>query len=203
MDRRRQQRRVGNRNRTGNTTSAKEPNRRIGGLRRNRRNRRVGQGNRRNRLERAQGALRSGPRNNRRRFGRFGRFYQRRRRNNRLRKVFVGGLPRFVTNRQLYNLFRGEGRITYYRIAYDRYGYSRGWGEIEFLNPRDAWKSIRKWNNTTYRGSLIRVEYRRRRPRRNNNRFGGFGGRRGYFGGNRGGFNRGYGYGGNRNRGRY
>ena len=189
MERRKVQRKVGNRNnRTENKTSTS--NRRT--LRRrivNRRNRT--QGNRRNRLERAEGELRNNERNNNRR--RFGRFYQRRRRNNTLRRIFVGGLPRFVNNRQLYNLFRNEGRILSYRISYDRYGYSRGWGEIEFLNSRDAWKSIQKWNNTTYRGSLIRVEYKRRQRRRNNNY-----GNRGF----RGGFRRG-GYGGNRYRNYY
>ena len=181
MERRRQQRRLGNR--TGNTTTNKGTDRRT--LRRriiNRRNRRLGQGTRRNRLERVEREIRNGPRNNRIRYRRF---YQNRRRNNRLRKIFVGGLPRFVYGRELYNLFRGEGRILTYRIAYNRNGYSRGWGEIEFLNPRDAWRSIRKWNNTTYRGSLIRVEYKRRQRRRNNNY-----GNRGF----RGGFRRGYGY---------
>ena len=172
-----ERRKVGNRNtRTENKTSTS--NRRT--LRRrivNRRNRTLG--NRRNRLERVEGELRNNQRNNR-----FRRFYQRRRRNT-LRRIFVGGLPRFVNNRQLYNLFRNEGRILSYRISYDRFGYSRGWGEIEFLNPRDAWRSIRKWNNTTYRGSLIRVEYKRRQRRRNNNY-----GNRGF----RGGFRRGYGY---------
>ena len=181
MDRRKVQRKVGNRNpKTENKTSTS--NRRT--LRRrilNRRNRT--QGNRRNRLERVEGELRNNQRNNQRNNRRrFRRFYQRRRRNT-LRRIFVGGLPRFVNNRQLYNLFRNEGRILSYRISYDRFGYSRGWGEIEFLNPRDAWKSIRKWNNTTYRGSLIRVEYKRRQ-RRNNY------GNRGF----RGGFRRGYGY---------
>ena len=92
MERRKVQRKVGNRNnRTENKTSTS--NRRT--LRRrivNRRNRT--QGNRRNRLERAEGELRNNERNNNRR--RFGRFYQRRRRNNTLRRIFVGGLPRFV-----------------------------------------------------------------------------------------------------------
>ena len=177
MERRKVERKEGNRNtRTENKTSTS--NRRT--LRRrlvNRRNRT--QGNRRNRLERVEGELRNNQRNNRRRFRRF---YQRRRRNT-LRRIFVGGLPRFVNNRQLYNLFRNEGRILSYRISYDRFGYSRGWGEIEFLNPRDAWRSIRKWNNTTYRGSLIRVEYKRRQ-RRNNY------GNRGFRGGFRRGGNR-------------
>ena len=193
MERRRPQRRIGNRNnRTGNTKTNKGSDRRTIRRRIVNRRRRLGQGTRRNRLERVEREIRNGPRNNRRRYRRF---YQNRRRNNRLRKIFVGGLPRFVYGRELYNLFRGEGRILTYRIAYNRNGYSRGWGEIEFLNPRDAWRSIQKWNNTTYKGSLIRVEYRRRRRlrRNNNNNFRG----RGYYGRGRGG------YGGNRFRNYY
>ena len=192
MDRRRQ-RRTGNRNpRTQKSTTTKTTSTRTGVRRRlvNRRNRRVGQGvNRRNRLERAQGALRN--RNNRR-FGRRGRGFSLRRRNLRLRKVFVGGLPRSITNRQFYNLFRDEGRLLYWRVAYDRNGYSRGWGDLEYENPRAAWRAIRKWDGSSYQGLILRVEYKKRQRRRNNNR-GGFGNGRGGYGYNRGGYNRGYG----------
>ena len=200
MDRRRgPQRRIGNRNPTQTENNGKNG---TSGVRRrrlvNRRNRRVGQRvNRRNRLERAQGALRSNRRN-----GRRGRLFQYRRRNYRLRKVFVGGLVRSVNNRELYRLFRIEGRLINWRISYDRNRRSRGFGEIEFANPRDAWRAIRKWNGTYYKGLLLRVEYRRR-PRRMNNR--GFGysrgyNNRGYYGNqNRGGYR---GFGGNRRGGR-
>ena len=187
MDRRRQ-RRTGNRNpRTQKSTTTKTTSTRTGVRRRlvNRRNRRVGQGvNRRNRLERAQGALRN--RNNRR-FGRRGRGFSLRRRNLRLRKVFVGGLSRSVNNRELYNLFRSEGRLLNWRISYDRYGLSRGWGDLEFANPRDAWRTLRKWDGTTYKGLILRVEYKKTRPRRRRN----YGFIRGYNRGfNRGGYNR-------------
>ena len=192
MDRRRTKIKVGNRN-----ISSKNGNKGklSSGVRRrlvNRRNRRVGQGiNRRNRLERALGALRN---NNRRNRGigrkRIGGFYRR----FGLRKLFVGGLPRSVNNRVLYNLFKREGRLIGCRIAYDRMGYSKGWGDLEYANPRDAWKVIRKWNNTEQRGKRLRVEYKRRRPRRRN--FGGFG--RGYSNFNNKGF-----YRSNQNRGRF
>ena len=181
MDRGRQ-RRTGNRNPRTKTTNT---NRRRNIRRRrlaNRRNRRLGQGlNRRNRLERAQGELRNnrrlGRRNNRRVY---------KRRNLRLRKIFVGVLPYSVNNRELYNLFRIEGRLLNWRVVYNRYnGLSRGWGDLEFVNPRDAWRAIRKWDGTTYKGLILRVEYKRRRQIRNNNRDN----NRRY---NRGGYNRGY-----------
>lgn len=144
-----------------------------------RRTRRIGQRRRLgrvNRLDRAKSALT----NNRRRTR--GGVYRRNfrfSRNLRLRKVFVGGLPKFVDNRRLYGLFRGEGRINGCRIIFDKMGISRGFGEIEFRDSRTAWRVIRKWNNTTYAGNVLRVEYRKRKKRinRNNN------------------YNRGYGYG--------
>ena len=192
--RRRRQRRIGNRNPNQTDNKVTKGTTRLRRRRlANRRNRRLGQGiNRRNRLQRAQGALRN---NRNRRMGRRGRFFQYRRRNYGLRKVFVGGLVRSVNNRELYRLFRIEGRLINWRVLYNRYGESRGFGEIEFANPRDAWRAIRKWNGSNYKGYVLRVEYKRRiRQRRMNN--GGFGyskgfNNRGYFG-NRGGY-RGFG----------
>ena len=40
-------------------------------------------------------------------------------------------------------------------------GNSRGYGFIEFANPRVAWRAIQKWNNTTLGGRQITVEYRK------------------------------------------
>jgi RNA recognition motif-containing protein len=49
---------------------------------------------------------------------------------------------------------------------------SKGYGFVEFYNPRDAWRSIQKWNNTTFGGRTITVEYGRGRGFRNfGNRF--------------------------------
>ena len=78
MERRRPQRRIGNRNnRTGNTKTNKGSDRRTVRRRIVNRRRRLGQGTRRNRLERVEREIRNGPRNNRRRYRRF---YQNRRR---------------------------------------------------------------------------------------------------------------------------
>ena len=156
--------------RRGQTNNAGR--RRIGekrkGLIATRRNRRFGQTiNRRNRLERAQ--------NNRIRNGRTRMFrkpnnFNRRAFFNR-RTIFVGGLPRSINNRLLLQLFRREGRIISYRVMRNRGGFSRGFGFVEFANPRDAWRSIQKWNNTTLGRNVIQVRYLRRRRinRRYNN----------------------------------
>ena len=174
---------VGNRNRTTKTTrtNRRRVNRRAAVI--NRRNRRQGVRRNRNRLARAQDNLRTGRRGPVRRFRRFNNFN--RRRNLRLRIVFVGGLPLDVDNRRLYSLFRSEGRIVGCRMVFNRMGLSKGYGFIEFQNPRDAWRAIQKWNNTTLGGRTITVEYRKRR--RINRRFGGNNFRYGYN--NRSGFN--------------
>ena len=116
---------------------------------------------RRNRLARAQnnqnrnGGLRN------RRFRRFNFFN--RRPNFQRRIIFVGGLPNRITNRALLQLFRPEGRIIRYRVMRNRAGFSRGFGFVEFARPRDALRSIQKWNNTTIDRNIIKVQFRRRR----------------------------------------
>ena len=137
----------------------------------NRRTRRFGQilNRRRNRLARAQYASRNKQYSRRRRFA----FRPRTRINLSLRKLFIGGLHKSITNRKLYNLFRQEGRILSWKVFYDRNGYSRGFGVLEFDRPRDAWRTIKKWNNTPYMGYNLRIEYKnnlRRRMNRNRNR---------------------------------
>ena len=163
---------------------------------------------RRNRLARAQnnqnrnGGLRN------RRFRRFNFFN---RPNFQRRVIFVGGLPNRITNRALLQLFRPEGRIIRYRVMRNSAGFSRGFGFVEFERPRDALRSIQKWNNTTLDGNIIRVHFRRRNFNQNrfrnnnfNNRNNGFipnrnrtgfrGGRGGFRGGLRGGFRQRGGY---------
>lgn len=81
------------------------------------------------------------------------------------REIFIKGLPRFIDNRGLFNLFRKEGRIINCNVLYDNVGFSRGIGKIEFLNYRDAWKVINKWNNATYKGFTLKVEYKKTKIR--------------------------------------
>ncbi len=170
MDRQAKGRRVGNRNLTTGKSTTGSGRRRT--ARRaaitTRRNRRQGIRRNRNRLARAQNNLRTNRRGPARRFRRFNNF--RSRRNLRLRIVFVGGLPLDVDNKRLYSLFRQEGRIIGCKIVFNRMGISKGYGFIEFMNSRNAWRTIQKWNNTTLGGRTITVEYRKRR--RVNRRFG-------------------------------
>ena len=160
MDRKRNN--IGNRNRNnpGPIGGRRRPNRLL-----RRRPRRQLRPNR-NRLSRAQNNFRRNRLglNRRRRFNIF-----RKRINPRLKIIFVGNLPFDVTSRRLRNLFIKEGRIADAKIIRGRNG-SKGYGFVEFYNPRDAWRSIRKWNNTTLGGRIITVQYRKRRRFNNMNR---------------------------------
>ena len=132
-----------------------------------RRNRRQGLNRNRNRLFRAQNNInrnnnRSGRNNNQRRFNNY-----LTRRNLKLRIIFVANMPFNINSRMLRNLFKGEGRIYQARIINGRNG-SKGYGFVEFYNPRDAWRSIQKWNNTLLGGRRIIVQYRKKRRNRNN-----------------------------------
>ena len=113
---------------------------------------------RRDRLERVR---------NNRNFGRFTRFinFRRRRINIPRRTIFVGRLPIKINDGVLHRLFRAEGNIISAHVIKDFEGRSKGFGFVEFQNPRDAWKSIQKWNNTYLAGQIIRVRYQFR-PRR-------------------------------------
>ena len=133
-------------------------------------NRKFFQKYRRNRLQRVQNALRynkalrrPGPKKNYNRYSLNGRPTNNRNSNNanNKREIFVKGLPRFVDNKILFNLFKNEGRINQCKILYDNIGFSRGIGKIEFSDFRDALKTINKWNNTSYKGFTLRLEYRK------------------------------------------
>ena len=104
---------------------------------------------------------------NNRNIGRFRRFnnFRRRRINIPRRTIFIGRLPSRINDGVLHRLFRAEGNIISARVIKDFEGNSKGFGFVEFQNPRDAWRSIQKWNNTYLGGQIIRVHYPYR-PRR-------------------------------------
>ena len=128
-----------------------------------RRNRRQGLNRNRNRLFRVQNNIRRtnnnqrNPNRNRRRINNF-RF--RPNLNNRI--IYVANIPYQINSRTLRNLFIKEGRINRAYVVFGRNG-SKGYGFVEFNNPRDAWRSIQKWNNTILNGRNIIVKFRNRR----------------------------------------
>ena len=85
------------------------------------------------------------------------------------RSIYIGNLPYQINDDVLFRLFRAEGNIVSSRVVKDFEGKSKGFGFVEFKNPRDAFKSIKKWDNTFLGGKVIKVHYRRRRGFNQNN----------------------------------
>ena len=69
------------------------------------------------------------------------------------RSLYIGNLPYQINDDVLFRLFRAEGNIISARVVKDFGGKSKGFGFIEFQNPRDAFKSIKKWDNTFLGGN--------------------------------------------------
>ena len=131
-----------------------------------RQNRQVFQ--RRDRLERVRNnTIRNFNNGNIRRFRRFNNL--RSRINIPRRSLYIGNLPYQINDDVLFRLFRAEGNIISARVVKDFGGKSKGFGFIEFQNPRDAFKSIKKWDNTFLGGKVIKVHFRRRRGFNQNN----------------------------------
>ena len=76
------------------------------------------------------------------------------------KEIFVKGLPRFIDNKGLFNLFKNEGRIIKCNVLYDKIGFSTGIGKIEFADFSDVLKVIKNWNNTPYKGFTLKLEYK-------------------------------------------
>jgi len=85
------------------------------------------------------------------------------------RSIYIGNLPYQINDDVLFRLFRAEGNIVSSRVVKDFGGKSKGFGFVEFQNPRDAFKSIKKWDNTFLGGKVIKVHFRRRRRFNQNN----------------------------------
>ena len=85
------------------------------------------------------------------------------------RSIYIGNLPYQINDDVLFRLFRAEGNIVSARVVKDFEGKSKGFGFIEFQNPRDAFKSIKKWDNTVLGGKVIKVHFRRIRKFNQNN----------------------------------
>jgi RNA recognition motif-containing protein len=87
------------------------------------------------------------------------------------RRIFVGGLPYSVSDRQLEELFAAHGGVESARIVTDRMtGRSRGFGFVEMSSDGEAGDAIEKLNGTQFGGRMLTVS--EARPR-NENRFGG------------------------------
>jgi RNA recognition motif-containing protein len=94
--------------------------------------------------------------------------------------IFIAGLSYKVNDADLSNLFEEYGVITSAKVITDRdSGRSKGYGFVEMDDEEAANKAIVELNGAEYDGRTISVSEakpRQERPRRDNNRGGGYGG---------------------------
>lgn len=107
-------------------------------------------------------------------------------------KLFVGGLPFSVDDRELQSMFEAHGTVGSAKVIMDREtGKSRGFGFVEFPTDSEAEAAIKALDGSSLEGRQLKVNQADDKP-----------GRGGGGGGFRGGNNSrgGGGYGGDRNR---
>ena len=93
-------------------------------------------------------------------------------------KIYVGGLPYSVTERQLEEVFSVHGTVASARVITDRLtGRSRGFGFVEMADESAAQAAIEKLNGSQLEGRSLTVnEARPRQPRGDGGGGGGYGG---------------------------
>lgn len=83
------------------------------------------------------------------------------------KKLFVGGLPYSVDDKELQELFSKYGEVESAQVITDRVtNQSKGFGFVEMVNDEDATKAIQELDKTQYSGRMIAVnEARPKEPR--------------------------------------
>lgn len=113
-------------------------------------------------------------------------------------RIYVGGLPYSVTERELEDLFSAHGTVTSATVITDKYtGQAKGFGFVEMSTNEESAAAINALNGTQMGGRSLTVNEAKPREERSGGGGGGYGG-----GGGGGGRDRG-GYGGGGGGGRY
>ena len=100
------------------------------------------------------------------------------------KKLYVGGLPYSISDRQLEELFSAHGSVESAHVITDRTtGRSKGFGFVEMSSQSEAEEAIEKLNQTDMEGRSITVNEAKPREPRSGGPGGGGGGRGGYGGG--------------------
>jgi hypothetical protein len=73
-------------------------------------------------------------------------------------RLFVGNLPRDVTDQQLYDHFLKYASLARAKVVTDQKGVSKGYGFCSFLAPLDCAKAIREMDQTWLSARPIRVK---------------------------------------------
>jgi RNA recognition motif-containing protein len=89
--------------------------------------------------------------------------------------IYVGNIPRGVTENELRELFQAFGEISSASVIKDKFsGESRGFGFVEMPNKEEAQKALAALNGQDFKGRPLTVN--EARPRTDKPRTGGFGG---------------------------
>jgi RNA recognition motif-containing protein len=92
-------------------------------------------------------------------------------------KLYVGGLPYYVTEGRLQELFSAHGTVESANVISDKFtGQSRGFGFVEMSSSGEAQKAISALNGTQMDGRTLTVNEAKPQARRD----GGGGGGGGY-----------------------
>ena len=93
-------------------------------------------------------------------------------------KLYVGGLPYSISDRQLEELFSQHGTVESARVITDRMtGRSKGFGFVEMSSQEEAESAIQSLNGTDLEGRSITVNEAKPRESSGGPRGGGYGGR--------------------------
>jgi RNA recognition motif-containing protein len=89
--------------------------------------------------------------------------------------IYVGNIPRGVTENELRELFQAFGEISSASVIKDKFsGESRGFGFVEMPNKEEGQKALAALNGKDFKGRPLTVN--EARPRTDKPRTGGFGG---------------------------
>jgi RNA recognition motif-containing protein len=89
--------------------------------------------------------------------------------------IYVGNIPRGVTETELRELFQAFGEISSASVIKDKFsGESRGFGFVEMPNKEEGQKALSALNGKDFKGRPLTVN--EARPRTDKPRDGGFGG---------------------------
>jgi RNA recognition motif-containing protein len=89
--------------------------------------------------------------------------------------IYVGNIPRGVTENELRELFQAFGEISSASVIKDKFsGESRGFGFVEMPNKEEGQKALSALNGKDFKGRPLTVN--EARPRTDKPRTGGFGG---------------------------
>ncbi len=89
--------------------------------------------------------------------------------------IYVGNIPRGVTETELRELFQAFGEISSASVIKDKFsGESRGFGFVEMPNKEEGQQALTALNGKDFKGRPLTVN--EARPRTDKPRTGGFGG---------------------------